>query len=412
MYTSYMKSVPRNMKIALGVVVILLVGVGVYFLSIGAPSLHIPILQGSTGIGNAGNSSRLVVKGSQILLPSGTPVTLHGFVWGSWGTPLQQDAADNVSQGANYVRIPLSWYFGSGTGATDCGTGQDSYDPGAPGNILPANLAILDQEVAWASAAHLWVNLMVRGGDCDFWTNPKVIPQYIQMWQFLANRYKNTPYIGSYELLSEPHPARLSDKSANNTEVKALYERVITAIRTIDPLTPVVVGPAQTYDIRNLEQIYLPDQTNVIYTFNFFEPTAYVKSTKLAKFKGSTGSPGTYSDQADTTTSCSYPGKGQSVLVNQTWLVGLLSCATNFRNAHNLPVYANQVGIFSNVPDAAQYLRDVLGLFNQNGINFTYWEYRAHGLNNANDQAVMYQTSNGTWQTKMDWLNLIDSYFK
>ncbi len=96
--------------------------------------------------------------------------------------------------------------------------------------------------------------------------------------------------------------------------------------------------------------------------------------------------------------------------MNQTWLSGLISCATSFRTAHNVPVYANQIGIYTAVPGAMQYVRDVLSLFNQKGVSFTYWQYRS-GSDNPDDQGILYQTSHGR-VTKQDWLDMLISYFK
>ena len=398
-----MKSSKSNVLVAIVLILILAVGIGVYFFF----SHHTSSVLSTT---TSGNVTRLSVKGDQILDPSGNPIVLRGFDWGDWGSPQPQDAADNISQGANYVRIPLSWYFGSGTGATDCGTGQDSYEPGQPGNINPSNLAQLDKEVQWASAAHLWVDLMVRGGDCDFWTNPKVIPQYEQMWAFLANRYKNTPYIGSYELLSEPHPARLSGGVYDNAILKTLLVNTITEIRAIDPVTPIVVGAAQTYDIRDLGFVYLPGQTNLIYTFNFFELPAYVKSEKGKD--ADIGYPGNYQDQGTSADFCNYPGKGQVVYMDKTWLAGLLQCGLDFRTEHNVPIYINQVGLFTSTKNAMQYTSDVLGLFNQNNISWTWWTYRAKTPNSEDSQAMIYPDSSGNWQTKQSWLTLVSSFFK
>ena len=376
------------------------------------------IVQAGSGGGGGGGGSnpRLTVSGSQILDPSGNPIILRGFNWGDWGSPLPHDAADNIAQGANYVRIPLSWYFGSGTGATDCKTGQDSYDLQSPqtGYINPTNLAAVDQEVAWATSAHLWVNLMVRGGDCDFWTNPSIIPQYIQMWQFLANRYKNTPYIGSYEILSEPHPPVTGRTHLpNEALIKSLAEQNIASIRAIDPVTPIVVGPGQVYDIRNISTMYLSGIPNIIYTANFFELPTYVKSEKG---KGpDNGYPNSYLDsELSSSYACTYPneGNGNNVQMDKTWLAGLLTCVTNFRSQYNVPVYINQIGIFTSTKNAQQYTQDVLGLFDQNGISWTWWTYRQRpAASDPNTQAIIYKDTNGVWQTKQDWLSLISSFF-
>jgi hypothetical protein len=58
----------------------------------------------------SGTPGRLSVSGTQILTPGGKPIVLRGFNWGQWGTAQSTDAASNVSQGANSVRIPLRWW--------------------------------------------------------------------------------------------------------------------------------------------------------------------------------------------------------------------------------------------------------------------------------------------------------------
>ncbi|MBA3789368.1 cellulase family glycosylhydrolase, partial [Patescibacteria group bacterium] len=360
----------------------------------------------------------LTVRGSQIIAPGGQPIVLRGFNWGPISDNAQpQDGTDNAAQGANFVRIPLSWYSSNRLDTTDCSGGALDYDPNAPGTIPPANLAIIDKEVMWASSAHLWIDLVVRGGDCDFWTNPNVQTQYVTMWKFLAARYKDTPYMGSYELLSEPNPPKLATGAPDNATIKAIYEKIIAGVRSVDTVTPVVIGQ---YDIRFLDQIYLSDQTNVIYTFNFYEPAQYVKSandTRAVAVKAkhptsSTGYPGTYFDQANTSSTCNYPGKGQEVLVDKTWLAGLLSCATAFRNTHNVPIFVNQIGLTTNVPGAQQYVADILSLFNANTISFTYWEYRSGTNKGSGSAGVLYLDTNGVWQTKQDWLTLVTGYFR
>ncbi len=353
---------------------------------------------------------RLIVRGAEILTPDGLPIRIRGWNWGSINTAQPQDAPDNVIQGANFVRLPLSWYFGSGAQGTDCGTGQDSYDASAPGFIAQASLAALDQQVQWASDAHLWVDVMVRGGDCDFWTNPKVIPQYIQMWQFLADRYKNTAYIGSYSVLSEPHPPA----GYGNGQVKQLYLKTIAAIQAIDNATPIIVGAATDYDIRNLNQVYMPGQTNIIYTFNFYEPGAYVKQVK--KTQSMTGYPGWYLDSGDIHNFCNYPGRGQRIFLNRAFLNTLMGCATAFRNTYHVPIFVDQIGIRSVTPQSLKYVQDVLEILKIDHLGFTYWDYRskyrgAHGYLDG-DIGVLWQDKAGVYHPKPLWLSTISGFFQ
>ena len=351
---------------------------------------------------------RLIVRGPYIFTPEGLPIRLRGWNWGSKHSAQPQDAADNVRQGATVVRLPLSWYYGS-DGNTSCFGGQDSYDPSAPGFINPTSLAALDQQIEWASSAHLWIDVMVRGGDCDFWSNDKVKAQYIEMWKFLADRYKNTTYIASYSLLSEPHPP----KGYTNDDVRDLYRRTIRGVRAIDGATPIVIGPGKNYDIRNLEQIYMPDQTNVAYAVNFYELPAYVKQGK--KPAAMTGYPGMYRDQGNSKNSCLYPGRGQIVLMNRAFLGTLLGCATAFRAAHQVPVFIDQVGIRSVTPRGLKYTEDVLELFRVNHIGFNYWTYRQPYSSNSlldGGAGVLWQDAARVYHTKPTWLSVITGYFQ
>jgi hypothetical protein len=263
---------------------------------------------------------RLSVSGSQILSPSGAPFIPRGYNWNEYAQA--SDAQENRAQGANFVRFTLGWHIGRNSGCDGGypGTQFDSYSTTAPGGVDPGLLAELDHKIAWAGAQGLWVDLAIRGGDCDFWTDPSIQQRFVAMWEFLANRYRNTPYIGMWEILSEPHP---TGARMNNGLVRALFERTISAIRTVDPATPIVIGPAPVYNIRNIDQILLRDQRNIIYTANFFELSEYVKQTKNGgNARG--GYPGQYEDSKGQSSGCEYPGKGSpNLTMDRAFLSGL-----------------------------------------------------------------------------------------
>jgi hypothetical protein len=357
---------------------------------------------------------RLSVSGSQILSPSGAPFIPRGYDWNEYAQPT--DARENRAQGANFVRFTLGWHIGRNSGCQGGypGTKFDAYSTTAPGNVDPQLLAELDQKIAWAGAQGLWVDLAIRGGDCDFWTDPSIQQRYIVMWTFLANRYRNTPYIGMWELLSEPHP---TGARTDNGPVRALFERAITAIRAVDPVTPIVVGPAGSYNIRNLDQIILRNQRNIIYTANFFELTDYVKQTKNGG-AATGGYPGRYADAKAAGSSCNYPGKGSEVVtMDHAFLAGLFQCAINFRRNFNVPVFIDQIGVRSGVPDSLRWTSDMLDLFNANNIGWAYWDYRSEFTGRgkslqANDIGVTWQDATGQWRQKSDWIAMLSAHMK
>ncbi|MBA3789287.1 hypothetical protein H0X32_02750, partial [Patescibacteria group bacterium] len=126
------------------IVLILILGIGIFWyvkINNGNVALSSVLsgLGGTPGSGQQGTPGHLTVRGSQIIAPDGQPIVLRGFNWGPISDTSQpQDGRDNAAQGANFVRIPLSWYSSNRLDTTDCSGGALDYDPNAPGTIPPA----------------------------------------------------------------------------------------------------------------------------------------------------------------------------------------------------------------------------------------------------------------------------------
>ena len=197
------------------------------------------------------NPARLTISGSKLITPSGQAIQLRGFNWGHWGKAQPQDAADNYAQGANVVRIILRWWGLYGSPEIN------SRDDKSPGHIDPEHLAMLDSYIKWATDAGLWVVLAVDS-DCgqnglqdssnqkfcdpenkygakghNFWTDVSMRQKFIEVWKFVANRYKDTPRIAMYEVLPEPNPA-----GGSAADVTGFYKEVMRAILSVDSRTP------------------------------------------------------------------------------------------------------------------------------------------------------------------------------
>ncbi|WP_370943830.1 glycoside hydrolase family 5 protein [Amycolatopsis sp. cg5] len=302
---------------------------------------------------------RLKVSGAQVLDPQGHPIVLRGYNWGQWGTVQPEDGADNAAAGANSVRIPLRWW---GEWKEDV----DSRDPDAPGHIDPAHLALLDQTIARAVDKHLWVTLFVdsdygqgAGGRPDnFWSNPAMKQQFVEVWQFLAHRYRTVPYMGAYEILPEPKPIGVDDDG-----VRAFYDSIIPVIRRIDARIPVIVGPNDNYNLKHLPGAHTTIDPNVIYTGNYF-----IFDNTLSRIPD----------------------------------------ILDFRQRFDAPVWINQVGIPSGNPDSRAKARSVLGAFAENDIGWAWWTYRISG-SNPDTHGIYYLSPDG-WVVKPEWLKLVNSF--
>ncbi len=322
---------------------------------------------------------RLTVSHEQILDPAGKPILLRGWNWGDWGTEQPEDASKNAAQGANAVRIPVRWWGGYPAW-------MNARDDASPGHMSPARLAELDHTIADAAAAHLWIILFLDSNcgqaspandvvaDCgtgadglpaNFMNDTKSRDAFFELWKFIAARYASAPYIGMYELLPEPNfgckgGVGCSDWSVSNK----FYASLLPIVRSVDPRTPVLVGPNGGYEMKQIETSFMPGTEGVIYTGNLLQHGA--------------------SDPAS---------------------VGV---AKTFRAAHDVPVFIQQLGVPKSNATATDIVNRVMGELRDAGIGFTWWTYR-EPYSAGNGFAPYYGTP---WKEDATWLALITSYFR
>jgi len=346
-----------------------------------------PATAGSEGGGRGGDTQYggLRVSGSQIVDLQGHPVMLRGMNWGRWGLAQPQDAADNVAQGANCVRIPLRWW-----GLYTSGVDGRQDGAWATGGVDTAHLTILDQMVSWASQAGLWIILFVDsdcGQDgqqtpeeaayCDpqgqfpgghnFWSDADARARFIGVWKFVAERYRSTPHLGLFEPLPEPDPALASD-----ADIQQFYVQVTDAIRSVAPGVPFLLG-ARSYDITRCAAAYDAAWKDVVYTGNLFVNTSGTQADNIAQLG-----------------------------VRAQFLFDL-------RSARNVPVFVQQVGVQSGQDPGQAYLDAVLTLLTGNGVGFTWWLYRDNATTDG--FGVTYQADGGSWIVKTPVLEALESYF-
>lgn len=328
---------------------------------------------------------RLTVSGSQLREPgSNKPVWLHGFNWGFWGTALEQDGAANVERGANVVRIPFRWYF--------TGEGADIRQTDAPGHLSPEGLAALDNYVHWATDAGLWVvlfagsDLGAGSADRNFWTDPALRQEFFETWVFLVQRYRDTPRIAAYELLSEPHPK----KPFTSTELRYFYEDLITAIRRHDKVTPLMIGPNDHYDIAQLRDVLTMVDDKLIYAANYYLPTEYCKPEQRGPHNPEpVRYPGPYFDR-----------DGQPRRVDTAALAEALQPAVEFRARYEAPVFIDQVGCVGAAPGVLEFTRDALAQLRTHQMPWAFWTYRV-GEAGPDEHGLWYRV-NKEWQLKTE----------
>jgi hypothetical protein len=356
--------------------------------------------------------TRLTVIGSKIQLGSAPFVPIGVSV--SVRTYQPGDVAIIAAMGANMVRVVVPWYNSVPQ------TAGDAYAPASPGSFDPGKLATIQAVVAEAQSVGLWVDIAISGCGADFWTNATVQAQHVVMWQFLAATFAGSAFIMAYELLSEPHPM-----PNNPALVSTVYSQAITAALTADAATPFIVGPGVTYDVRYISQALL-GFSNLIYTFNWYEPTLYNQQSQGGGPNNWDSYPGSYLDKKGQPTDCpaSYPGRGAVDLINQQWLAGLLGVGAAFSAANSVPVWCNQIGIVSATPDSQSWFGDCLDNFNAIGVGYCVWVLRVpyntgsigdpFGSTNSYGDIGLYgqDMNSGDWLPNSGLVALLSSKFK
>jgi endoglucanase len=85
-------------------------------------------------------------------------------------------------------------------------------------------------------------------------------------WRQVAPRYANAGRGVAFELLNEPH-AKLDTANWNG-----LFAELLTIVRQTNPTRIVVVGPTSWNSFKELLNLKLPDDPNLLVTYHYYEP--------------------------------------------------------------------------------------------------------------------------------------------
>lgn len=183
--------------------------------------------------------------------------------------------------GFNSVRVPLNWHL--------------FVSPDAPFRMEGPGWKLLDRVIGWCRAQQLYVIIDLHaapsgqtGANIDdsrgrplLFDDPAAQDLTVRLWQALATRYRDDPWVLGYDLLNEPI-AHYHDTARLNPLLGPFYHRLTDAIRAIDPHHIVFLGGAQWNT--NFAPLGPPFAPNLAYTFHLYwdPPVAASLSRYLA----------------------------------------------------------------------------------------------------------------------------------
>jgi len=273
------------------------------------------------------------------------------------------------SLGCDVIRLPINLH-GMTQGAPDY-------------QLEPLFLTFLDSTVKWAEETGIHLILDNHSFDPAVNTDPAVEGVLTATWEQLAARYKDRSGRIYYEILNEPH-------GIDDGIWGAIQGRVVDAIRAIDTKHTLIVGPANWNSFYNLDQMPTYADTNLIYTFHFYDPFLFTHQgatwvgipledlsnmpfpydandmPALPASLSSTWAAGGYN---------SYPNEGTVDHMRQ-----LLEIAASFSQNRGVPVFCGEFGVYkpnSEEDDRVRWYDAIESILDSADIAWTMWDY--HG---------------------------------
>ena len=226
--------------------------------------------------------------------------------------------------GYNSVRLPMHYNLFTLPIEDEPVQGENTW--------LTKGFEMVDELLDWCEANQMYLildlhaapggqgaNAAISDYDPDkpsLWESDENKSKTVALWQKLAERYVDEPWMGGYDLINE-----VNWNLPGGTALRELYENITTAIRTVDQNHIIFIeGNWFANDFTGLTP---PWDDNMVYSFHKYW---------------------SYND----------PGSIQWVL--------------DIREQHNVPLWMGESGENSNV-----WFTDAVSLFEQNGIGWSWW---------------------------------------
>ncbi|WP_083227775.1 glycoside hydrolase family 5 protein [Mucilaginibacter sp. PPCGB 2223] len=342
----------------------------------------------------SGNENRLRVSGDQIVNQKGDTVCLRGFGLGGmlhmenfidgyasneetmreglravlgekkynlyFDTFLKSyftepDAAYIQHLGLNLVRIPINYHLF-----------EDDMNPGV---IKEGAFAYLDSVIARCARHHIYtiIDLHALPGAqnqhwhsdnpthvASFWIHKEFQDRALHLWEVIAQRYVNEPWVAGYDLINEP-------AEPTGEKLFPYYKRLRDAIRKIDANHILFLeGDSYAADFSKFTEVW----DNVVYANHDY------------------ASPGFGGE---------YPGYNNNRYYTRDTIEKDFLAKSQFMISHHAPIWVGEFGpVYTGDPqkDEVRYqvLKDQLAYYHKYKVSWCIWLYKDLGL-----QAIMYQ---------------------
>lgn len=273
--------------------------------------------------------------------------------------------------GIKTLRLPV-WF-----------TGWYSTSSTNPTVLTPQYFAAVDSFVRWTNDLDMNIIIDYHMGELNRQNLATETVRIANIWKNVAARYATSnPNKVFFEIYNEP-------AEITSTEWKNAANSIVQSIRTVAPKHTLIVGGTQYNDIKYLDSLGTLRDTNIIYTFHFYEPFIFTHQGASWVDNGlpvaTTGIPFPYNAPTmppmnplsrNTWGESSY----QYYNVNGTVeaINNQLRVAYQWQTANNRPVYCGEFGsdaIYADAASRCRLLKTIRQTLEAWKIPFAWWDW-------------------------------------
>lgn len=219
-------------------------------------------------------------------------------------------------------------------------------------------------------------------------TGEKCRKLLIQAWQKIAETFVDYPDNAvAYELLNEAEPKgndwNAREVRSNGNIWNNLQQKIVSEIRKIDTVHTIICSPPFSWRISSLSaKNWTPPPAlladgKIMLAVHMYHPldftlqwTAWNNAGKALAY------PGYFSDTG-----------AQKIMWNKQQLRSAMDPVAQFKKKYpDIPIVITEFSVMRILPGAAQYLSDLIDIFKELGVGWTYHVYKeADYLNSFND---------------------------
>ncbi len=289
---------------------------------------------------------------------------------GSWGPRLDSsDFSIIAARGFSSVRVPIRW---DGNGDQFDYT-YDRTSRAAPYTVDPRFFARVDSLVDWGRRSHQLLILNDHHHDSLFQNYEREVPRFLSIWKQIAERYKDLPTDSvAFEILNEPNSQVTSDRW------NWLLDTTLKIIRASNPTRPVLIGTADWGGPSTLNDLILPQDSNLILTVHDYDPNSFV-------FQGA---------------SSMNPMPPKGVSWGSYWDILTATTLANrifqFGTQHDIPVHMGEFGttLVSDTVSRDRWLAAKSRLYENRGFSWAYWDFKEASMG-------LYSPTKKSWNANM-----------